>query len=936
MIGLATAVAVLALGTPACALGASIAVTTTSDTLAAGQCSLRAAISAANTDAAVGGCPAGSGADTVRVPAGHYTLTLAGPNEDANATGDLDLTSAIAIVGAGASTTTVDAAGIDRVFDVHEGANARIEGLTITGGHAPDAAGGGAGPTAGPGEDSVGEAGAPQASAGGGIYNEGSLTLAGDVVKDNVAGAGGAGGAGGEGGVGAFSNSGPGGPAGNSHGGSGGLGGIGGGIASQSTLMILATQILDNHAGVGGSGGAGGKGGMGGDSSVGAGGLGGYSDGGNGGGGGPGGGVAALGGTLTLSDCEIAGNVAGAGGTAGAGGPGGEGGIGHTTGGVGGVSGAKREGENDYLLSKAGAGGEGGGVWADVAMTITGCTIDGNTAGAGGAGGTGGLAGRGGFGVSQGGEGALSVGNAGGEGGSGGGVGFDAENSKLALTASTLSGNSSGAGGNGGDGGTGGEGGSGGSTGGASGSSKGEEAGSGGFAAALESYGAKAAVVSASTITANVTGSGGHGGSGGAGPLSSSGGLGGPPGSFDVLISSNTETSALTHLTISANGIGTPGAGGEGGTGATAVAGAAGDVLAGSAVEGNLTLAASIVAGNSDAQQCLSDIVDGGFDLGFPDSTCPGIEADPKLEPLGENGGPTSTRDLAAGSPARGAIPAGSALCEGADQRGVPFAAGGACDIGAYEVAAPTIATGGPSGLSQTAATVTGAVSPNDPSAVVHFEYGPTAAYGSSVPAQTLMGVGAQPVSFALSGLTPGTTYHYRILATNRDGTQTSADATFSTPSITKAEPPLVISSPLTTFPGLIVARQTVRLTAKGVAPIKVSCPASAVGSCTGTLKLTTQLKLAGKKTAHGHAKAKTKTIALGSVRFAVASGHSATLGVKLSKAARRRVGSARKLAATAVASAQDSRGASKTTLASVTLEPAKAAKRSSGKHGRS
>jgi CSLREA domain-containing protein len=923
MIGLASTVAVLALSTPACVLAASITVTTTADTLAAGQCSLRAAISAANTDAAVGGCPAGSGADTVHVPAGHYTLTIAGPNEDANATGDLDLMGAITIVGAGASTTTVDAGGIDRVFDVLTGANARIEGLTITGGHAPDAASGSAGPTAGPGEDSVGGDGASQGGAGGGIYNEGSLTLADDVVEDNVAGAGSTGGAGGEGGAGAFSSSGPGGPAGSSRGGNGAMGGVGGGIASRGPLTIVATRILENHAGVGGSGGGGGKGGMGGDSSVGAGGIGGYSYGGLGGDGGPGGGVAALGGTISLSDCEIAGNVAGVGGAAGAGGLGGEGGVGHTTGGVGGVAGAKREGEKDFLLSEAGAGGDGGGLFADVPTTITACTIDGNAAGAGGAGAPGGLAGAGGFGVSLGGEGGTSFGGAAGEGAGGGGVAFDAYDSKLTLVASTLSGNASGAGGNGGDGGTGGKGGASGSTGGADGSSKGEQAGSGGPGAALQTDGAMGVVVSASTITANITGGGGHGGNGGAGPAGSSGGSGGLVGRFSVYVN-DTEASTLSHLTISANGVGAVGAGGEGGTGTTALPGAPGEASTSGGVEGDLTLAASIVAENFGVQ-CAGAITDGGYDISFPDSTCPAANVDPKLEPLGENGGPTGTQDLAAGSPARGAIPAGSALCEGADQRGVALGQDGACDMGAYEVAAPTIATGGTSAISQTAATVTGAVSPNGPSAVVSFQFGTTTAYGSTVPAQTLTGVGAQPVSFALSGLAPGATYHYRIVATNQDGVQTSADATFSTPSIAKAEP--LILPPLA-FPGLTVARQAVRLTAKGLAPIKVSCPASAVGGCTGTLTLTTQVKVVSKKTARAHAKLKTKTIALGSVRFVVATGHRATLDVKLAQAARRRVGSARKLAATAVASAHDSRGASKTTRASVTLEPAKASKR--------
>ena len=74
----------------------TIPVTSTVDSLADdGQCSLREAVIAANTDTAVGGCPAGSGADVIifapslTTPA-VFTLALTGANEDNAATGDLD------------------------------------------------------------------------------------------------------------------------------------------------------------------------------------------------------------------------------------------------------------------------------------------------------------------------------------------------------------------------------------------------------------------------------------------------------------------------------------------------------------------------------------------------------------------------------------------------------------------------------------------------------------------------------------------------------------------------------------------------------------------------------------------------------------------------------------------------------------------------------
>ncbi|NIM52595.1 MAG: CSLREA domain-containing protein, partial [Gemmatimonadales bacterium] len=98
---------------------ATITVNTTDDELNAdGDCSLREAITAANTDAVVDTCTAGSGTDTITVPAGTYTLSIAGTGEDAAATGDLDVTDDLTINGAGADSTIIDGGGIDRVLHV--------------------------------------------------------------------------------------------------------------------------------------------------------------------------------------------------------------------------------------------------------------------------------------------------------------------------------------------------------------------------------------------------------------------------------------------------------------------------------------------------------------------------------------------------------------------------------------------------------------------------------------------------------------------------------------------------------------------------------------------------------------------------------------------------------------------------------------------------
>ena len=80
-------------------------------------------------------------------------------------------------------------------------------------------------------------------------------------------------------------------------------------------------------------------------------------------------------------------------------------------------------------------------------------------------------------------------------------------------------------------------------------------------------------------------------------------------------------------------------------------------------------------------------------------------------------------------------------------------------------------------------ATLSGSVNPNFLSSTVTFEWGPTTGYGNSItPAQSpVNGSNEVELSTILTGLTPGTTYHFRIKATNELGTSNSNDSTFTT-----------------------------------------------------------------------------------------------------------------------------------------------------------
>src|SRR6185503_1199896 len=83
--------------------------TDTNDGICDADCSLREAILAANAQV---------GADSVIVPAGIYTLTIPGTDEDAGATGDLDIRGDVTLTGAGTALTVIDGGGIDRVIEV--------------------------------------------------------------------------------------------------------------------------------------------------------------------------------------------------------------------------------------------------------------------------------------------------------------------------------------------------------------------------------------------------------------------------------------------------------------------------------------------------------------------------------------------------------------------------------------------------------------------------------------------------------------------------------------------------------------------------------------------------------------------------------------------------------------------------------------------------
>jgi hypothetical protein len=171
-----------------------------------------------------------------------------------------------------------------------------------------------------------------------------------------------------------------------------------------------------------------------------------------------------------------------------------------------------------------------------------------------------------------------------------------------------------------------------------------------------------------------------------------------------------TNTALITNSTIADNAEQAEGGnvarGGGGGLGvATGSAQIENSILAGNT---------STVSGSGAASNCAGTVNSLGHNLEDANTcqlTGPGDlpNANPALGPLQNNGGPTATFALAAGSPALAQVPAAS--CSATDQRGVARPTTSSCDIGAFELTAPSSA-GAPTSTSTPTPTPAPAPSP--------------------------------------------------------------------------------------------------------------------------------------------------------------------------------------------------------------------------------
>jgi len=118
----------------------------------------------------------------------------------------------------------------------------------------------------------------------------------------------------------------------------------------------------------------------------------------------------------------------------------------------------------------------------------------------------------------------------------------------------------------------------------------------------------------------------------------------------------------------------------------------------------------------------------------------------------------------------------------------------------------PVVQTGAASEVSQIGASISGTVDPEGIQTSYAFEVGTDTSYsGAEIYGNAGQGEGAEPIIVGLEDLAPATTYHYRLTATNADGTSYGQDMTFTTssfpsPILQPLTPPLLATS-LIVFP---------------------------------------------------------------------------------------------------------------------------------------
>ena len=131
----------------------------------------------------------------------------------------------------------------------------------------------------------------------------------------------------------------------------------------------------------------------------------------------------------------------------------------------------------------------------------------------------------------------------------------------------------------------------------------------------------------------------------------------------------------------------------------------------------------------------------------------------------------------------------------------------------------PTVVTLAATAITGSSATLNGTVNPNGLSTTYYFQWGTTNAYGNTTTSTSAgSGSGNVSVSAGITGLSAGTTYHFRLVGVNADGTTNGSDMTFAPGgAILTTTPASAIGMSTATSGGNITSDGGSAITARGV-----------------------------------------------------------------------------------------------------------------------
>jgi len=183
-------------------------------------------------------------------------------------------------------------------------------------------------------------------------------------------------------------------------------------------------------------------------------------------------------------------------------------------------------------------------------------------------------------------------------------------------------------------------------------------------------------------------------------------------------------------------------------------------------------------------------------------------------------------------------------------------------------------------------------------------------------------GSGAEPQAVAqdLTGLAPGTTVHYRLVAANSFGPVAGADQSFATlvpPQVQPRSVPVPGAPSQFTFAGVRLTRSSFVVRRGRYVLLPTRCPAGVTGSCVGKVNLVTASAVTLPRV--GTAAAAKKKLTLGTASFSVRGGATKKVKLTLSRPARRLLKAKRSVKAvatlTATANGQTKRRSQKVTV---------------------